>query len=118
MEPEFSKREKQIARDLMDRGIQEDIKKGLMEFDDILQQWKNEAGHNGDCFYTLHDAVRNFKKEIAWKYDYRPGSRYMSIIIYQLSHELYQPSELDGFRPEIKEYILSKVKKRREDNVV
>jgi hypothetical protein len=38
MELELSKKERKIARELIDKGLQEDIKRGLLE----LQKWKDE----------------------------------------------------------------------------
>jgi hypothetical protein len=115
MELELSKKERKIARELIDKGLQEDIKRGLLEFDAILQKWKDEAGHSGDCFYTLYESIRDYRKWIASKYDHMPGSRYMETLIYQLYNDLYPSSELDEFRSEIKDYILLRVKRAREE---
>ena len=115
MEMELSKKEKKIARDLISKGQQEDLKRGLLEFDAILQKWKDEAGHNGDCFYTLYESIRDYRKWIALRYDRVSGSHYVDTLIYQLFNNLYPASEIDEFRPEIKDYILLRVKRARED---
>jgi hypothetical protein len=39
----------------------------------------------------------------------------MDTLIYQLYNDLYPSSELDEFRPEIKDYILLRVKRERDE---
>lgn len=108
--PELSKRERQIARELISKGISEDFKRSLLELDSILQRWKDESGNNRECFATLYGEIKDINKMIARRYDHMPGSRYLETLGMQLYHGLFEQAELDAFRPEIKDNILLRVK--------
>ena len=118
MDMELTKKERKIAHELIDKGIAEDFRRELLELDAILQKWKQEEGHNGDCFYTLYRNVREFNKWVGLRYDKIPGRLYIDTLIFQLVDGLYEPIELDEFRPEIKEHILLWVERRKKDKVL
>lgn len=102
---ELSKREKKIARELIEKGLREELKRGMSSFDAILQQWKAESGDVKEYYYQIFGAVKDFDKQIAWRYDGLRGSRYIDTIAGQIIDKLYDQSELDGFSQEIKEVI-------------
>lgn len=115
MDMELTKKERKIARELIDKGIAEDFKRELLELDAILQKWKQEGGHNGDCFYILYSNAREFNKWVGLRYGKISGRQYIDFLIYQLLDGLYDSAELDEFRPEIKEHILLWVERRKKD---
>jgi hypothetical protein len=82
---EFSKREKKIARALIDKGIQKEIANGLKGAEQVLNDWKTDKLNNLDAYHTLYKYMRDFDKEIARRYDRILGSHYYSIIIGQLA---------------------------------
>ena len=111
---ELSKREKKIARELIEKGLREEFKRGMLSFDAILQQWKNENGDVKENYYKIFTAVKDFDKQIARRYDGLSGSRYLDTVIGQLADELYDISEIEEFRPEVKETMLRSLKWMRE----
>jgi len=114
MDLELSKREKKIARELIEKGLREEFKRGMQSFDAILQAWKTEDGDIKEHYYKIFSAVKDFDKHIARRYDGMRGSWYEMIITAQVIEELYDPSELDEFRPEIKQRILASVIRNKE----
>ena len=42
MSIELSKKDKRIARELIEKGLQKEFQQGLQQFDAILQKWKND----------------------------------------------------------------------------
>ena len=111
---ELSKREKKIARELIEKGLREEFKRGMLSFDAILQQWKSEDGNIKESYYKIFSAVKDFDKQIARRYDGMRGSDYLLVIIGQLMDELYDISEIDEFSPETKNTILGMIKWRKE----
>jgi hypothetical protein len=111
---ELSKREKKIARELIEKGLREEFRRGMLSFDAILQQWKTEGGDIKENYYKIFSAVKDFDKQIAWRYDGMRGSDYDLVIVGQLMDELYDISEIDEFSSEVKEGIFSMIKRRKE----
>jgi len=74
---ELSKREKKLARELIEKGLREEFKRGMLSFDVILQQWKNEDGDVKENYYKIFNAVTDFDKQIARRYDGMTGSKYL-----------------------------------------
>jgi hypothetical protein len=109
---ELSKREKKIAHELIQKGLLEELKRGMLSFDAILQQWKTEQGDIQEHYYKIYSAVKDFDKQIAWRYDRISGSMYLDVITWQLIDKLYDVAELDEFQPEIKDKVLSMVNGR------
>ena len=106
---ELSKKEKQLARELIAKGLQEDLKRGLSKFDTMLQEWKIFEGDQRDPYNDFCDKVSDYRKSINDRYD----NRFMSntdLIALQLRDKLYDFIELDIFRLEIKEDIICTLK--------
>jgi hypothetical protein len=108
MYPELTKKEKQLARELVAKGLQAEIKKGMLTFYDTLQRWRDESetiANQRDQYDDFCGEVKEFQKMLRWKYDNRMADT-ADVILLQLRDGLYPESELDIFRPESKEAIL------------
>jgi hypothetical protein len=104
MHIELSKREKKLARELIEKGVREEFKRGMLSFDAILQQWKNEDIKEN--YYKIFNAVTDFDKQIARRYDGMTGSKYLLIVAGQVYDKLYDRAEIDEFGEEAKDRIL------------
>jgi hypothetical protein len=80
---ELSKKDKRIAREIIAKGLDEDFKRGMLEFETILQKWRSESGDNREYYSQLYGSV-------AW----------------QLRDKLIDTSELDALNTEVKDYLL------------
>jgi hypothetical protein len=106
---ELSKKEKQLARELIAKGLQEDLKRGLSTFETMLQEWRGFDGDQRDPYNNFCDAVKDYRKSITERYD----NRFISItdlIVLQLRDKLYDFNELNIFRAEIKEDMIRTLK--------
>jgi hypothetical protein len=110
---QLPKKDKKLARQLMDKGLLTEFEHGLKSFDAILQQWKSGNADTKETYYKIFTAVKEFDKHIARRYDAIGGSRYLETVIAQLADDLYDVSEIDGFSPEIREDTLRFVKFRK-----
>jgi len=107
---ELPKKDKKVARQLMDKGLLIEFERGLKSFDAILQKWKTENGDVKETYYAIFSAVKDFDKHIARRYDGISGSRYLQTVVAQLVDDVYDISETDAFSPEVKEQTLRSVK--------
>ena len=103
---ELSKKDKRIAREIIAKGLDEDFKRGMSEFEAILQKWRSEPGDNREYYSQLYGSVTQFNKYIARTYDYMPGSQYLNVLAWQLRDKLIDTSELDALNTEVKDYLL------------
>lgn len=113
MEMELSKKERQLARELIARGLQEDLKKGLLAFETLLQEWKTFDGDQRESYNKFCDEVRDYRKSISMIYDSRMSLT--DLIYIQLRDKLYGFDELNIFRPEVKEDIIRLYNRRQDD---
>lgn len=111
---ELPKKDKKIARQLMDKGLLIEFEQGLKQFDAILQEWKAWNIETKETYYQIFSAVKDFDKHIARRYDGIGGSRYLETVIAQLADDLYDISEVDSFSPEVKADTLRFVNFRKE----
>lgn len=99
---ELPKKDKKVARLLMDKGLLIEFVRGLNSFDAILQNWKAGNGDVKETYYAIFSAVKDFDKHIARRYYGIGGSRYLETVISQLVDEVYDISEIDAFSPAVK----------------
>lgn len=111
---ELPKKDKKVARQLMDKGLLIEFEQGLKSFDAILQDWKAGNSETKETYHKIFSAVKEFDKHIARRYDGIGGSRYLETVIAQLADDVYDISEIEGFSPQVKEDTLKFVKFRKE----
>lgn len=106
MSIELSKKDKRIARELIEKGLQKEFQQGLQQFDTILQKWKNEQQDNIDIYHNLYKSIRDFDKHIARRYDNIKGSTYLLILIAQFRDGLICEEDLSELNPNVRNTIL------------
>ncbi|SFE35560.1 hypothetical protein SAMN05518672_105381 [Chitinophaga sp. CF118] len=106
MSVELSKKDKRIARDVIEKGLQKEFQQGLQQFDAILQKWKNEQQDNRDIYHNLFKSVHDFDKHIARRYDNMKGSTYLLILVAQLMGNLICEEDLIELNPDVRNDII------------
>ncbi|MBK8983480.1 MAG: hypothetical protein IPM38_14475 [Ignavibacteria bacterium] len=96
----LSKREKRIAREIIEKGLQVEYAKALNDAYTVLQNWKNKETDNRDAYHLLFKTVRDNDKHIARRYDGMRGSDYIDIIAAQLIDGIISEDDLKEFREE------------------
>ena len=74
---ELSKREKKIARIIIDKGVDAEFKTALEQAHEILSEWKKGSMDNRTGYYKLFKKIMEQNKRIADRYDGLTGSRYL-----------------------------------------
>ena len=84
---ELSKADKKAAREIIEKGLQQEFANGLDRSYQILADWK--AGNKGtrDTYHALYGHIRDYDKHIARRYDNMSGSKYLFIIAGQIIDE-------------------------------
>jgi hypothetical protein len=102
---ELTKKEKKLAREIIETGLQREFSKGLSDADKILNDWKNKLINNRDAYHLMFNNITKFDKHIARRYDGMTGSKFLFIIIAQLADGTISEKELENFPNEIKQKI-------------
>ncbi len=102
---ELTKREKKVARQVIEKGLQVELEQGLTSANAVLKQWKEKKLDNRDAYHLLYQTIRDFDKHIAWRYDDMRGSKYLPVIIGQLEDKVISEEDLEGFSDLVKEKI-------------
>jgi predicted metal-dependent peptidase len=101
----LSKKDKKIARQLIEKGLQRELAKGLYDFDTVLYDWKDGKIDNTTAYHTLYKKMRTFDKHIARRYDYLSGSNYLITVIALLMDGIISEEETSDFSPEVQRQI-------------
>lgn len=112
---ELSKREKKIARQLIETGLQREFAEGISAIDAIVQDWKRQAPSDHKATYhLLYKTLIDFDKHIARRYDNMSGSKYFFIVVDQVLDGVLPETELDCFSPETRQKIFGYLKMAQE----
>jgi hypothetical protein len=102
---ELQKREKKLAREIIEKGLLQEFQNGLEKSDKIIGQWKNNPSNPREASYTLYKHIITFDKHIARRYDDMRGSTYLYIIAGQLADNVITEQDIEGFSEEVQETI-------------
>jgi hypothetical protein len=102
---ELTKKERKIAREIIEIGLMKEFSNGLLDADMVLNDWKNNSMNNRDAYHLLYQKIKNFDKHIARRYDGMTGSKYLYIIVAQLADGIISENELEDFPDAIKQKI-------------
>lgn len=97
---DLPKKDKKVARDLIEKGLQKEFTNGLNSFHEILDDWKKGKSNNDDAYHKLYGSIKNFNKHIAQRYDAVTGSRYLAVVKVLLHDNLLSPVDLKAFSSE------------------
>lgn len=111
---ELSKKDKKALRELISIGMQAEFHRGMNELKDVIMQWDGTPEKAQEHYYPLYTALKDFDKQIAWRYNRLSGSIYVDTVVMQILDNLLDEAELDILSDEVKADIIRSVKFRRE----
>ena len=103
---ELSKKDRKVARQIIEDGLQKEFGKGLDKIDKVLKKWKEEKQDNRESYHLLFKTIKDFDKHIAKRYDNMTGSKYIFIIASQLHDDIIS----EGSLIELREEVIRKIK--------
>ncbi len=101
----LTKREKKIARELIEKGLIAEFESGLSGFDKVLNKWKTKQLGTKNAYYELYDSVKNFDKHIGRRYDGMSGSNYLITVINLVSDGIIDVNDTNQFESKTREII-------------
>lgn len=99
---ELSKMDKKVAREVIEKGMQNEFKNSLTKFTRILNDWEANPVDNRETYYKLYKKVIKFDKHLAQRYDGLTGSKYLFIVAAQFVDGVISKEDLEPFSEEVK----------------
>ena len=104
--PVLTKSQKRIARQIIEKGLQQDFVSGIKELDTVISNWKAKSLPNRETWYDLYEKLTKHDEHIARRYDSMGASKYLYVIASQLAEGLIDKTDLAAFNEDVKEAIL------------
>ncbi len=104
---ELSKRNKKVAREVIEKGLQIEFANGLKQAKKVIENWEKNSQENREAYHLLFKTIHDFDKLISRRYDRMTGSKYLYIIAAQFSDKIITEDDLKDFSPEVHEKILA-----------
>lgn len=102
---ELSKKDKKVAREIIEKGLQQEFANGLNQFQTVLTNWNDYKTDNRTTYHKLYDLVITFDRHIAQRYDKMSGSSYLFIIAGQLNDNIISETDLKELSNEAKRTV-------------
>lgn len=103
---ELSKKDKKIAREIIEIGLQKEFQQGMEKMEAILTHWKTDKTDNRETYLKLYKSLTNFDKHIAKRYDDMKPSVYIFILAAQLSDGLISEEDLNKLDQVVRNAVL------------
>ncbi len=97
---ELSKKDKRVARAIIEKGLQVEFAQILNEAKKILEEWKSRPMENREAYHLLFKSIYESDKHIAQRYDGMSGSKYVFILAAQLADGVISTDDLKDLSEE------------------
>lgn len=102
---ELSKKDKKIAREMIEKGVQIEFVNGLNEANAVIKKWENHTLENREAYHLLFKTIKDFDKHIAQRYDAMTGSRYFLTVVVLYADGIITDEDIMNFSPGVNEEI-------------
>ncbi len=107
---ELSKKDKKVAREVINKGLQREFENGLGQAEEILRNWRKGITNNSVTYHDVYKHIKSLDKQIAMRYDNIKGSTYLLTITYQMMDDIIHEEDLADFSEEVQLYLKQVVK--------
>jgi hypothetical protein len=108
---ELSKREKKIARECIDKGLDAAFKEGLEKSEAVISDWRQgKFSTNKEAYHKLYKALTDNDDAITRRYDGLTGSRWLITVAQLFSEKIIIGDDIKEFSDETKDIIRSSAK--------
>lgn len=101
----LSKREKKIARECIDKGLNSAFTRALDEAGSALQEWHEKNIPVADAYHKLYGIIDKHNKAIARRYDNITGSKYLHVVAELFAEKMITEEDIKDFSEPAKQYI-------------
>lgn len=99
---ELSQADKKVAREVIEKGLQNECRLNLEKFSRVLKEWEANPVDNRETYYKLYKKVIKFDKHLAHRYDEMTDSKYLLIVAAQLVDGVITKEDLEPFSKAVK----------------
>lgn len=103
---DLTKSQKKIARRIMDKGLDNDYRRGLEKFSKIIEQWKGGNLNNKEAYMKLYSSVDRTDHTIGRRYNNKGGSRWVEVMVDQLVAGVISEEDIAEFDEKLQNKIL------------
>ncbi|MBS1747064.1 MAG: hypothetical protein JST21_12910 [Bacteroidetes bacterium] len=102
---ELSKREKKIARQCIDKGLDIAYANALNETGIVVQDWYKEKLSTRDAYMKLFKVIKEHDYAIARRYNNLGGSRWLETVAQLYAEEIITEDDIRDFSEETRKVI-------------
>ncbi len=102
---ELTKADKKAAREIIENGLQIELKQGLMKAASIIRDWEIKGGDNREYYHKLYAMITKSDEHIARRYDGMTSSKYLFIIAGQLNDGVISNDDLTSLSEDVQQAI-------------
>ncbi len=102
---ELNKREKKIARALIDKGIDIAYTKALRASAVIIEKWHSKNMNNKDAYLTLFKEIDKHDDSIARRYNGLGGSKWLACVADLFAEKVISEEDIQDFSEETKQLM-------------
>ncbi len=106
MSYQLTKSQKKIARRIMDKGLDNDYKRGLNLVSGIIENWKSGRLNNKDAYMKLYKSVDQTDYVIGRRYDGKTGSHWVQVMADQLGAGVITEEDISEFDEKLQNTLL------------
>jgi hypothetical protein len=103
---ELSKKEKKIARECIDKGLEAAFKEGLGKSEVVIKDWRQGTfSSNKEAYHKLYKAITDNDDAISRRYDGLTSSRYLVTVAQLFLEKVITEDDIKEFSDETKAVI-------------
>jgi bacterioferritin-associated ferredoxin len=103
---EFSKSQKKVARQLIDKGLQIECGQCLNQVKSLLSKSEGNGLSNHETYLKLYRLIHGFDKQFGRRYDNLTGSRYFMTVLGLYRDDVITDEDLDDFDEETRNKLI------------
>nr|WP_294949899.1 hypothetical protein [uncultured Mucilaginibacter sp.] len=103
---ELSKSDKRNAREIIIKGMHEEFRRGMESFYKLLEVWRTTTNEDQLHYAELYGSVKDFNKQIAWRYDGLKNSGLVDVLTGQLREHLIEEGDLNSLSDETRACVI------------
>ena len=103
---ELTKKQKKIARELIDLGLQRECQSFKKEIEQFTGSSKWKTGNPKELYHKLYEIVTIFDKHIARRYNDLSGSHYFNTVLGLFYNEILKPEDIARFDIDVQNELL------------
>jgi hypothetical protein len=105
---DLSKKEKKIARQCIDKGLDTAFKEGLEKSEEVISEWQQgKFGTNKEAYHKLYKTLTDKDNAIGHRYNGLTGSGWLMVVAQLFSERVITEDDIKDFWDETKNIIRS-----------